>query len=159
MKKSQNLNLKIANYIIYICFFFVSFRRMGRAFMHGVRSVAPGYGLKNLSKGRDDMSITLENKFSRTPVCGQLPVRIECGSYMRGPTLYTADVGQAYEMMKPSIIEDGSPRVFKAFRSTTRQKDPTLSVIHSVKAKSKYAGWISDHSFDRSVFPLAKFIM
>ena len=30
-----------------------TFRRIGRAFMHGLRSVTPGFGVRDLSKGRD----------------------------------------------------------------------------------------------------------
>ena len=133
-----------------------TFRRMGRAFMHGVRSVAQGYGLKNLSKGRDDILIALEKQFSRHVVSGRYPGCVQCGACMAGPTLHTADAGQAYEMIRPSKIEDSFSRIFKAIRATTNQNDPTLSVIHSVKSKAKYGGWITEKLYDRSVFFLSK---
>ena len=47
-------------------------------------------------------------------------------------------------------------RIFKAIRATTNQNDPTLSVIHSVKSKAKYGGWITEKLYDRSVFFLSK---
>ena len=75
---------------------------------------------------------------------------------MPRPSLHTADAGQAYEMIKASVIEDSFSQVFKAIRSSTKQRGPTLSVIHTTKAKAKYGGWISDKLYDRSVFFLSR---
>ena len=91
-----------------------TFRRIGRAFMHGVRSTMPGYGLPNLSKGRDSVLGDLEKQFSRpVPKAGHLSC-VQCGSCLKGPTLYTADAGQSYEMIKPEKIESSFSQMFKA---------------------------------------------
>ena len=84
------------------------------------------------------------------------PSCVQCGSCLPRPSLHTADAGQAYEMVKASVIEDSFSQVFKAIRSSTKQRDPTLSVIHSTKAKAKYGGWISDKLYDRSVLFLSR---
>ena len=75
---------------------------------------------------------------------------------MSGPTLYTADAGQAYEMVKPEHIERPFSIVFAALRRTAKKADPLISVIHSTKAQCKFGGWITDKFFDRSVFYLSK---
>lgn len=129
-----------------------TFRRMGRAFIHGVRSVMPGYGLSNLSTSRGDILKPLDEQCSRNRTHDHVPCCAECGACMSGPTLYTADAGQAYEMVKPSTIESSFSKVFNAIRSTSRNRDPTMSVIHSVRANAKFGGWISDRLFGRTVF-------
>ena len=75
---------------------------------------------------------------------------------MSGPTLYTADAGQAYEMVAPTRIEKSFCSIFKAIRRVTKKADPLISVIHSTKAKCKFGGFITDKLFDRSVFYLSK---
>ena len=75
---------------------------------------------------------------------------------MSGPTLYTADHGQAYEMVAPARIENSFCSIFKAIRRVTKKADPLISVIHSTKAKCKFGGFITDKLFDRSVFYLSK---
>ena len=75
---------------------------------------------------------------------------------MSGPTLHTADAGQAYEMAKPKIIEKAFAFVFDGLRRLTKRADPLVSVMHTAKSKTKNGGWISDRLSDRSVFFLSK---
>ena len=133
-----------------------AFRRVGRAFTHGVRSVMAGYGLKNLSKGRDSILEELGKQFSRTPKAGNRTCCVGCGACMSGPTLYTADVGQAYEMVRPDTIESSFTDIFNSIKACSKHPDPTISVIHSTKAKAKYGGWVPEKMYDRSVFFLSK---
>ena len=75
---------------------------------------------------------------------------------MAHPTLYTADAGQAYEMVKQSRINRAFTFIFKALRIKTKLKDPTISVQHSTKAKARFGDYIRDKLFERSVFYISK---
>ena len=71
-----------------------TFRRMGRAFMFGVRSVAPGLGFKNLSKGRGDILEALDKQISRKLISCRHPACVNCGSCLSGPSIIIADAGR-----------------------------------------------------------------
>ena len=79
--------------------------------------MTPGYGMTNLSRGRDDILSSLGKQFSRDTVVGRHPGCVKCGARLLGPTLMTSDAGQAYEMIHPSKIE-------KTFRKFLRQSVP-----------------------------------
>ena len=131
-----------------------AFRRVGRAFIHGLCSVMPGYGLRGLSRGKIIILSRLESQEKRRE--GSFYGCVQCGAAMSGPTLYTADAGQAYEMVAPARIEKSFCSIFKAIRRVTKKADPLISVIHSTKAKCKFGGFITDKLFDRSVFYLSR---
>ena len=79
------------------------FKRIGRAFMAALTAVAPGYGIRNLSKGKDTITKALGQqsfRHSNNFCC------IKCGFRMSSPTFYTADAGQSYEMTPPKGLPD-----------------------------------------------------
>ena len=72
------------------------------------------------------------------------------------PTLYTADYGHAYGVIKPHRIERAFRMIFRMIQIKCGRKDPTISCIHSQQSKTCYGGWIRDRLYDRSVFYLSK---
>ena len=146
-----------------------AFKRVGRAFMEVVKTAAPGYGIRDLSRGKHIIEKEVGRQLpcvfpdcpSRTPrVPGRSPCQHpscgKCGAPMWLPTLYTADAGQAYEMINPNRIERAFQILFKTVQIKTGRKDPTISCMHSSKAKTRFGGWIRDRLNDRSVFYLSK---
>ena len=81
------------------------FKRIGRAFMQVVKGIRadPGYGIRDLSRGKkiieQGVGKQLRRELTRNFCC------IKCGTRMHAPTLYTAGVGQAYEVINPHRIE------------------------------------------------------
>ena len=77
---------------------------------------------------------------------------------MQGPTLFTADAGQAFGMISPSRIERAFRIIFLSFQFIVRtgKQDPTLSCMHTAKSKARFGGWIQDTLLDRSVFFMSK---
>ena len=59
---------------------------------------------------------------------------------MRLPTLYTADVGQACEMINPDRIGRAFRILFKIVQTKSGRKDPTVSCMHTPKAKTLFGG-------------------
>ena len=133
-----------------------AFKRVGRAFSYASREVLDGIGLHDLSKGKDTLLTSIKLQHPRNPTSGNPCACVKCGRTMRHPTLYTADAGQAYEMVKQSRINRAFNFIFKALRLKTKLKDPTMSVQHSIKAKARFGGCIRDKLFDRSVFYISK---
>ena len=72
------------------------------------------------------------------------------------PTLFTADAGQAYEMIKPLRIDRAFRIIFRSIQIVCKKEDPTISCIHSSKAKARIGGWITDRLWGRSVLYLSK---
>ena len=82
--------------------------------MHLVKEAAPGYGIRDLSRGKHlidkEVGRQLKRNFPGSPPqvspCspGKCPCCIRCGAHMRLPTLYTADAGQAYAMISPTEL-------------------------------------------------------
>ena len=81
---------------------------------------------------------------------------VKCGKAMSSPTLYTADAGQAYEMIPPNRISRAFRIIFRTIQIKCGRKDPTVSCMHTTKADARFGGWIRDHLNDRSVFFLSK---
>ena len=79
-----------------------TFRRIGRAFMYGLTAVCPGYGIRDLSRGKD---IILEHLSKQLPRRSPCPCCLRCGTLLREPILFAADAGQAFEMIKLTRIE------------------------------------------------------
>ena len=77
---------------------------------------------------------------------------------MKGPSLYTADAGQAYEMVKPEKIEHAFNSVFNGIRAGSKHPDPTLTVLHSTKSKTKYGGGCPKKCMTVACFFLAKLV-
>ena len=75
---------------------------------------------------------------------------------MQGPTLFTADAGQAFEMISPSRIERAFRIILKNIHFRTGKQDPTLSCMHTAKPKAGFGGWIQDTLLVRSVFFMGK---
>ena len=71
---------------------------------------------------------------------------------MAHPTLHTADAGQAYEVIEISEIESSIKELFTSLNKLTGSKDPSVSVMHSTKAKTSIGGRIDDMLCDRTVF-------
>ena len=63
---------------------------------------------------------------------------------MKHPTLHTADAGQAYEVISISEIKKNTDDLFSSCSKLTGSKDPTVSVMHSAKAKNTIGGRIDD---------------
>jgi len=101
-----------------------TFRRMGRAFLFAVRSVMPGFGLKNLSRGKDDITTALEKQHTRSPEHNQKFGCVKCGRCMEGPSMLTSDTGQAYEMIDPKTIESSFEDIFNAVKPPPRRRIP-----------------------------------
>ena len=127
-----------------------AFKRVGRAFSLATRTVLNGIGLHDLSKGKDILLTSMDLQHPRNPTPGSPCACVKCGRRMAHPTLYTADAGQAYEMVKQSRINRAFTFIFKALRIRTKLKDPTISVQHSTKAKARFGGCIRDKLFERS---------
>ena len=122
--------------------------------MHGLALVAPGYGLRDLSRGKHLINHEFGKQLKRRT--GSRHCCVKCGAHMAAPTLYNADAGQAYEMIKPSRIERAFRIIFKCIQIRSRLENPTISCIHSTKAKTRFGGWIRDRLNDRTVFFLSK---
>ena len=131
-----------------------AFKRIGRTFMYGLQSAVPGYGIRDLSKSKQILTDLISEQLPREP--GSNHACIRCGSHLPHPTLYTAEAGQAYEMIKPERVERAFRFIFKAIQIITGKKDPTLSCQHTPKVKARFGGWIRDRLEDRSVFFLSK---
>ena len=131
-----------------------TFKRVGRAFSYGLRMVAPGYGLRDLSRGKT----IIENDLAKQKVRSKHSnfCCLKCGCHMRVPTLFTADAGQAYEMIKPYRIDRAFRIHFRSIEIICKKEDPTISCIHSSKAKARIGGRINDRLGDRSVLYLSK---
>ena len=71
---------------------------------------------------------------------------------MAHPTLHTADVGQAYEVIEISEIKSSIKELFASLNKLTVSKDPSVSVMHSTKAKTSIGGRIDDVLCDRTAF-------
>ena len=67
-----------------------TFKRIGRAFMFGLASVAPGYSIRDLSRGKD---LTIAELKKQLPRQSSDPCCLRCGCHLNGPTLHTADAG------------------------------------------------------------------
>ena len=133
-----------------------AFKRVGRAFSYAARQVLNGFGLHNLSKGKDSLLTSINLQHTRNPTPGRPCGCVNCGRIMTHPTLYTGDAGQAYEMIKRSRINRAFTFIFKALRIKTRLKDPKISVQHSTKAQAHFGGCVRDKLYDRSVFYATK---
>ena len=133
-----------------------AFKRVGRAFSYATREVLDGFGLHDLSKGKDTLLTSLKMQYPRNTTTEKPCGCVKCGSIMKYPTLYTADAGQAYEMVKQSRINRAFNFIFKAIRIKTKLKDPTVSVQHSTKAKARFGGCIRDKLYDRTVLFISK---
>lgn len=59
---------------------------------------------------------------------------------MAHPTLHTADAGQAYEVIETTEINKSINELFTSLSKLTGSKDPTVSVMHSTKAKTTIRG-------------------
>ena len=121
--------------------------------MFGLKNVAPGYGIRELSRGKLIIKTEIEKQLFRRSAC---PCCIRCGKVMSGPTLYTADAGQAFEMIKPDRIERAFRIIFRGVQIVSGKTDPTISCMHTAKSKARFGGWIQENLFDRSVFFLSK---
>ena len=44
-----------------------TFKRVGRAFMFGLQAVAPGYGIRDLSKGKSIIQTEIDKQLKREP--------------------------------------------------------------------------------------------
>ena len=121
--------------------------------MFGLSTVAPGYRVKDLSRAKDQLLSQLAKQHTRSSPC---PCCLRCGRKMAGPTLYTADAGQAFEMIDPSRVRRAFRIIFKNIKCLTGRSDPTLSCLHTSKSKVRFGGWIRVTLFDRSVFYLSK---
>ena len=130
-----------------------TFHRIGRAFMYGLTAVCPGYGIRDLSRGKD---IILEHLSKQLPRRSPCPCCPRCGTFLREPTLFTADAGQAFEMIKPARIERAFRIISESIKTKTGRRGPTLSCMHTTKSKARFGGWIRDTLLDRSVFFLSK---
>ena len=125
-----------------------------RAFTFGLQAAVPGYGIRDLSKGK--MIIigeAINNQFLRSP--GSNHACIRCGSTLALPTLYIADAGQAYEMIKPQRIERTFRSIARTIQIITGKTDPTISCQHTAKVKARFGGWFRDRLADRTVFYLS----
>ena len=127
-----------------------AFKRIGRVFMRVVEFAVPGYGIRDLSRGKDIIETDLSQQFKRSPDSRHGCVR--CGQHMKTPTLHTADAGQAYEMISPSRISRALRIIFRSTQILSRSNDPTVSCMHTPKAKTRFGGWIRDRLYDRSVY-------
>ena len=70
--------------------------------------------------------------------------------------MYTADAGQAYEMVDPGRIERAFRIIFRTIQIVCGREDPTISCMHTPKANARFGGWIRDRLNDLSVFYLSK---
>ena len=75
---------------------------------------------------------------------------------MDGPTLQSADAGQAFEMIRPERIERALRIIFRLIQLKTGKDDPTISCMHSTKAKARFGGWVRDVLHDRSCYFMSK---
>ena len=75
-----------------------------------------------------------------------------CGSHMKHPTLYTADAGQAYEIIDTKLIAESVDTVFPMCSKVLKCRDPTVSVMHTVRRKTAPGGRIDDPAQDRTVY-------
>ena len=131
-----------------------TFKKIGRAFVHCIREVSPGYGLRDLSRGNDIILEGLGKQFSRNFSSGRCCV--QCGAAMSAPTLHTAAAGQAYEMVQQKHIDKAFDFVFNGLRRRTKRRDPIISVMRTTKSKTKNSRWITDRLRDRSVCFLSR---
>lgn len=131
-----------------------TFKKIGRAFVHCIREVSPGYGLRDLSRVKDVILEGLGKQFPR--ICSSGRCCVQCWAAMSAPTLHTADAGQADEMVQQKHIDKAVDFVFNGLRRRTKRRDPIISVMHTTKTKPKNGGWITDRLRDRSVFFLSK---
>ena len=118
-----------------------------------------GFGLQNLSRGKDLILEALGEQVSRDSTAGKATCCVQCGACMTGPSLYTADAGQAYEMVKPEKIERAFNSVFDSIRPGCKHPDPTITVLHCTKSKTKYGGWVSEQYMIETCFPFAKLVI
>lgn len=129
------------------------FRRIGRAFMHGLILVAPGYGIRDLSRGK---AIILKRLSEQHPRHSTRPRCLRCGEYLDEPTQYTAAAGQTFEMIKPRRMAGAFRIISESIQILTGRRDPTLSCMHTTKSNVRFGGWIRDTLLDRSVFYSSK---
>ena len=116
-------------------------KRVGRAFIYALDSVMKGYGIRDLSRGKTTLQDLLGKQLKRTSEC---PCCVRYGVRLNGPTLYTGDASQAFEVICPKRIERALGMIFNTVKIKTDRRDPTLSCIQSSKAKVKFGGWIKD---------------
>lgn len=131
-----------------------AFKRIGRVFMQCVSTATPGYGLRDLSKAKPTIERGIKKQLVRTG--GPTTGCVRCGTFLATPTVYTADVGQAYEIVDPGRVERAFRIIFKSIQTITGKADPTPSCIHYQKAKTTFGGWVRDKLSDRSVYHLSK---
>ena len=131
-----------------------AFKRIGRAFAYGLQQTFPGYGIRDLSKGKIIITEAINKPYLCSP--GSNHACIKCGSTLALPTLYTADAGQACEMIKPQRIERAFRFIFRSIQIITGKTDPTLSCQHTAKVKARFGGWIRDRLNDHTVIFLSK---
>lgn len=131
-----------------------AFKRVGRAFVFGLQTAVPGYGIRDLSKGKQILGDAISKQFLRPSESNHACIR--CGYHIPHPTLYTADAGQAYEVIKTHRIERACRIIFPSIQAVTGKSDPTISCQHTAKAKARFGGWIRDTLSDRSTFYLSK---
>ena len=107
---------------------------IGRSFMYGLSVVAPGYRLQDSSRAKDQILSQLSKQYHRqckSPCC------LRCGQKLQGPTLYTADAGQAFEWIDPSRINRASRIICKSIEIVTDRKAPTLTCMHTTKSNDQ----------------------
>jgi hypothetical protein len=75
---------------------------------------------------------------------------------MTHPTIFSADAGQAYEVVSESLINTTLAVIFRAVPKNCGIGDPTVSVLHSAKANVLFGGRADDPLKDRTVFFVSK---
>lgn len=113
----------------------LTFMRIWRAFMFGMNAVIIGYGIRDLSRGKNLIEKELGKQLPRNKCCTNFCC-LGCGARMTGPTLHTADAGQAYEITSPDRLERAFRIIYWTIQIRTRMEDPTISCMHTPKAKA-----------------------
>ena len=122
--------------------------------MFGLQAAVPGYGLRDLSKANLTINEAIKKQSLRQP--GENRACIRRGPPFPRPTLYTAGVGQASEMIKPQRTERAYRFIFRSIQIITEKTDPTNSCQHSAKVKARFGGWTRDRWSDRIAIYLSK---
>ena len=115
------------------------------------------FSLCDLSRARAELLSHLSAQAPRLPPApGQTHPCVGCGVAKPPPTLHTADAGQAYEVIENIEIEKSIAELFSVCSRLTNSKDPTVSIMHSTKAKTAVGGRVDDTLCDRTVFFASK---
>ena len=135
-----------------------TYKKVGRAIQQMIGCTLPGrFSLCDLSRAREDVFCKLLDQTPRPPPeDDQGHLCVGCGASMKHPTLRTNDAGQAYEVIDHSVIKKSTDELFNNFSRITKNKDPTISVMHRTKATTAVGGRIDDRLCDRTVFFASK---